>query len=119
VHPYVVKENDGRRLWEFPPSTMKIGNVRLPFAGGFYMRALPTWLIRLGVKRSNHEGQPAMVYLHPPEFDAQKPRFKLPFREHILHYHNLGVVEAKLKVLLSEFAFDSIKSLLSTKGASA
>ncbi len=113
AYPHVVKESAGRRLWEFPPSTMKIWNVRLPFAGGFYLRALPTWLIRLGMRRLNEEGQPGMVYVHPPEFDAHKPEFKLPFREHILHYHNLGVVEEKLKLLFSEFTFDSIKNVLS------
>jgi polysaccharide deacetylase family protein (PEP-CTERM system associated) len=116
AYPYVVKESAGRRLWEFPPSTTKIWNVRLPFAGGFYLRALPTWLIRWGMRRLNHEGQPAMVYVHPPELDAHKPKFKLPFREHILHYHNLAVVEEKLKSLLSEFAFDSIKNVLSVEG---
>ena len=112
IYPYVVKESEGRRLWEFPPSTMKIWNVRLPFAGGFYLRALPTWLIRLGMTRLNHDGHPAMVYIHPPEFDSLKPKVELPMKEKILHYYNLGVVEDKLKSLLAEFSFHSTKGIL-------
>jgi len=76
------------------------------------LRALPTWLIRLGMTRLNHDGQPAMVYIHPPEFDSLKPKVKLSMKEKILHYYNLGVVEEKLKSLLAEFSFDSIKAIL-------
>jgi len=116
VYPYIVKGNNGGELLEFPPSTVTICGMRIPVAGGFYLRALPLRLVRYGMRRINKERQPAMVYLHPPELDAHKPKFKLPFREHILHYHNLGAVEAKLKVLLSEFAFNSIKNVLSVTG---
>jgi hypothetical protein len=53
-----------------------------------------------------------MVYIHPPEFDPLKPVIKLPLKERILHYYNLGVMEKKLKLSLSEFKFDSVKELL-------
>lgn len=112
VYPYIVKENNGNKLIEFPPSTVTVCGLRVPIAGGFYMRALPSWLIRWGIKRINKKGQPAIVYIHPPEFDSLKPVVKLPFKERILHYYNLGVMEEKLKLLLSEFKFDSIKELL-------
>lgn len=111
-YPYIVKENNGKKLIEFPPTTVTICGLRVPIAGGFYMRALPYWLIRWGFRRINKEGHPAIVYIHPPEFDALKPVVKLPFKEKILHYYNLGVIEEKLKLLLSEFRFDSVKELL-------
>ncbi len=116
VYPYLVKGNNGGELVEFPPSTVTIGGVRIPVAGGFYLRALPSWAVRLGLRRINRAGHPAMVYLHPPEFDAMKPVVKLPFKERILHYYNLGVVEEKLRSLLSEFPFGSIKNVLSASG---
>ena len=116
VYPYLVKGNNGGELVEFPPSTVTIGGVRIPVAGGFYLRALPSWAVRLGLRRINRTGHPAMVYLHPPEFDAMKPVVKLPFKERILHYYNLGVVEEKLRSLLSEFPFGSIKNVLSASG---
>lgn len=112
VYPYVVKESDGNKLIEFPPSTVTICGIRVPIAGGFYMRALPSWLIHWGIKRINKEGQPAIVYIHPPEFDPLKPIVKLPFKERILHYYKLGVMEEKLRLLLSEFRFDSVRELM-------
>ena len=116
VYPYRVKGRSGGELVEFPPSTVTIGGVRIPIAGGFYLRALPSWAVHLGLRRINRAGHPAMVYLHPPEFDAMKPIVKLPFKERILHYYNLGVVEQKLRSLLSEFTFGSMKNVLRSNG---
>ena len=112
VYPYTVKQKMGEKLVEFPPSTVTILGFRIPVAGGFYLRALPSWLIVWGIQRINEHGQPAIVYIHPPEFDPKKPVVSLPFKERILHYYNLGVVEEKLKILLSMFKFTSINDLL-------
>ncbi len=116
VYPYAIKLKNGEKITELPPSTVTICGVRVPMAGGFYMRALPSWLILWGIQRINKYGQPAIVYIHPPEFDSQKPIVKLPFRERILHYHNLGVVEEKLRLLLLRFEFTSIRELLKNDG---
>lgn len=112
VYPYVVKENNGEKLIEFPPSTITTFGRRVPVAGGFYMRLLPYWFIRSGIKKINKEGQSAIVYIHPPEFDPQKPVLKLPLKEKILHYYNLHVMEGKIKQLISEFKFVPLKELL-------
>jgi len=112
VYPYVVKGNNGKKLIEFPPSTVTVFGKRVPVAGGFYMRLLPYWFINSGIKRINKEGQSAIVYIHPPEFDPQKPVIKLPFMEKILHYYNLDVMEGKIKQLISEFKFGPLKELL-------
>jgi polysaccharide deacetylase family protein (PEP-CTERM system associated) len=116
VYPHRLKGRNGGEFVEFPPSTVTIGGIRIPIAGGFYLRALPSWLVHLGLRKINRAGHPAMVYLHPPEFDSMKPVVKLPFKERILHYYNLGVVEEKLRSLLSEFSFGSIKHVLSANG---
>lgn len=114
IYPYIIKEHNGNKLIEFPPSTLSLYGTRIPIGGGFYMRALPLWVIHWGIHKINKKGQPAIIYIHPPEFDADKPVVKLPFKEKILHYYNLGVVEEKLKLLLSEFEFDSLRKLHET-----
>ena len=111
VYPYVFKENNGVKLFEFPPSTITTFGRRIPVAGGFYMRLFPYWFIRSGIKRINKEGQSAIIYIHPPEFDPQKPVLKLPFKEKILHYYNLDVMEGKIRHLVSEFKFGTIKEI--------
>lgn len=112
LYPYIVKENKEDRLIEFPPSVVNFMGIKVPVAGGFYMRLLPSWLIRSGINRINKEEQAAIVYTHPPEFDPHKPVVKLPFMEKILHYYNLDVMERKIKTLLLEFKFGPIKEML-------
>lgn len=111
VYPYVIKENNGEKLIEFPPSTVAVFGKRVPVAGGFYMRLLPYWFIQSGIRKINNEGQSAIIYIHPPEFDPQKPVLKLPFKEKILHYYNLDVMEGKIRHLVSEFKFGTIKEI--------
>ncbi len=85
MYPYIIKEKVGIKLIEFPPSTVKTFGVRVPIAGGFYLRTLPYWFIKWGIKKINQKGQPALVYIHPPEFDSLKPSIKLPLKEKILN----------------------------------
>jgi hypothetical protein len=81
-------------------------------AGGFYLRVLSGGVVRWGIERLNRDRVPAVVYIHPPEFDREKPRLPLPLRERILHYHGLGTVEAKLEILLKRFRFVTVRQLL-------
>ena len=112
VYPYTIKEAYGKKLIEFPPSTIKILGKNIPFAGGFYMRLLPYWFIKYGIKRVNRENKSAIIYTHPPEFDPDKPILKLPFMERILHYYNLNVMEGKITQLITESKFGTLKELL-------
>lgn len=114
LYPYIVKEKNGNKLIEFPPSVITFMGIRIPVAGGFYMRLLPEWLIRIAFKKINKENHSTIVYIHPPEFDPQKPRLNLPLMERILHYYNLDVMEGKIKSLVSEFEFGTIKDLLNS-----
>jgi polysaccharide deacetylase family protein (PEP-CTERM system associated) len=110
--PHVIREAAGRRLYEVPPSTVGVLGQRLPVGGGFYMRAFPGALLAWGIARLNRQGTPAVVYIHPPEFDRDKPRLALPLRERVLHYHGLGTVEPKLELLLRRFAFAPVREVL-------
>ncbi len=110
--PHLVREVDGRRFYEVPPSTLPLLGRRIPIGGGFYMRAFPASFIAWAIGRLNREGTPAVVYIHPPEFDRKKPRLDLSLRERILHYHGLGTVEPKLERLLARYSFVPVRELL-------
>ena len=75
-------------------------------AGGFYLRAFPYWFIKHVMKKINKKGHPAIIYLHPWEFDLEQPRIKELRR---FHYYNLSRTERKFKKLLKDFKFDSIR----------
>jgi polysaccharide deacetylase family protein (PEP-CTERM system associated) len=110
--PHVRMEFAGRPFYEVPPATFRFLGRRLPVGGGFYMRAFPAALLIWGIDRLHREGLPAVLYIHPPEFDRQKPRLKMPLRERILHYHGLGTVEPKLEAIFRRSTFAPIKELL-------
>jgi hypothetical protein len=100
-HPIV----GGKRLelLEFPSTVYKVGNISLPFAGGFYLRFWPypmikRWLLNVGKKKD------AFIYCHPWEIDTEQPRVKA--RPHIkfVHYHNLHSTYEKIENLLRDFS---------------
>jgi polysaccharide deacetylase family protein (PEP-CTERM system associated) len=106
--PYRVWRRHGS-LWEIPGSTVRVGGLNLPVAGGGYFRLLPYAWTKWGIDRVNRqEGQPVVFYLHPWEIDPAQPRIPLPAPSRIRHYANLGRTEARLRRLLSDFQFDSI-----------
>lgn len=105
----------GRRIREFPPSTIRFLGVNLPVAGGGYLRLLPCSVTSWAIRRINEvERQPAMVYVHPWEIDPDQPRIAAPWFSRFRHYQNLESTEAKMRRLLGEFSFTSMEEILSS-----
>lgn len=110
--PHLVRRGGGA-LWEIPPSSVRCARMNLPVAGGGYFRLLPYTWTRWGITRLNRvEGQPAVFYLHPWEIDPQQPRLPAEWLTRLRHYSNLHRTEARLRRLLRDFSFDSIRSAL-------
>jgi polysaccharide deacetylase family protein (PEP-CTERM system associated) len=97
-------------LLEIPMTAARIFGRNLPCSGGGWFRLLPYGIFRLGLRRFHREhGTPAMFYTHPWEFDPGQPR--LPVRSRLSrfrHYVNLSRTEARLELLLRDFAWDRI-----------
>jgi polysaccharide deacetylase family protein (PEP-CTERM system associated) len=105
-------------LWEFPISTVRMLNKNIAFSGGGYFRLLPYKFIKWSVEAVNREGYPAIVYLHPWEFDPQQPRVKADYISRFKHYVNIDKTEKKLKQLLDDFEFTTVREYLKTVIAS-
>jgi polysaccharide deacetylase family protein (PEP-CTERM system associated) len=98
---------------EFPLSTARMFGLRIPVAGGGYLRFLPSRLIQRGIRRINDlERQAAIVYLHPWEIDPDQPRLPGPLPSRLRHYTNLGGTEQKFRRLLEQFAFGPVREVL-------
>ena len=111
-------EADARGLLEIPASTVRIAGTNFPVGGGGYLRILPYAWTRFGLKRLNEaEGQPGMVYVHPWEVDPDQPRLDAPLLSRFRHYRNLSQTEPRLRRLLADFRFDSIRNVLLTPSA--
>jgi hypothetical protein len=97
---------------EFPPSVLRLPFRNVPFAGGIYLRLLPGPFVQWALRRFVRSGRPALVYIHPPEFDPGKPRLPMPFAAYVLHYARLDAVRQKLPRLLDRFTFAPLGEVL-------
>lgn len=113
-------------LTELPITTINYGNRSFPL-GGTYFRLFPYSVIRNTVIAENASGRPAVIYLHPYEFDFyQLPTRRkdfdysgVPLKQRVLTEVHRGVrhinrtsSRLKLERLLSEFEFTTAASLL-------
>ena len=117
--PFPIDRRAGSLL-EVPGSTVRLGPMNLPVAGGGYFRILPYQWTRWGIARLNRIDQRAAVfYLHPWEIDPDQPRLSAGWLGRFRHYRNLDKTEARLRALLTDFRFGTVASLLRTWGDSA
>jgi len=104
-------------IWEVPLSVMELGGVRLPVAGGGYLRLYPLWLTRWAVRRLERIGRPAVFYVHPWELDPDQPRVRGAGPLRTLR-HRVGITgyARKLALLLREFPFAPARTVLERLG---
>lgn len=106
-------ERDGGTLMEVPGSTVRLGPLNLPIAGGGYFRILPYEWTRWGIARLNRtEQQAAVFYIHPWEIDPGQPRLQAGWLGQFRHYRNLDQTEHRLRRLLTDFRFGTVGALL-------
>ena len=106
----VIEEDNQGKLIEIPIATHRIpliGNV--PIAGGFYLRFLPYWYMKLGIKNMNKHHKPAMFYIHPKDLDPEMPRIS---EYSWYYYYNLKSGVKKFEKLLQDFKFTTVKNSL-------
>ena len=115
--PGLMTSPSGKNLVEFPMSTASYLGMRIPISGGGYFRLLPYWLVHAGLTSVNRdEQQPFTFYLHPWEIDVDQPRVKVGWLSRFRHYTNIDKCEARLRRLLGEFQFASMRTVLETSG---
>ena len=111
-HPHVLRRESGS-LVEAPGSTVRIGGMNLPVAGGGYFRILPYAWTQWGIRRLNaRENRPAIFYLHPWEIDPSQPRMDADYMGRFRHYRNLDKTEDRLTRLLRDFRFAPLQQVL-------
>lgn len=112
----IVEQDEGRRFIEFPALMYPVLGLRIPAGGGFYLRLLPSSIIKSAIDKMNKGGFPAVLSFHTWEVDPDIPRLKLGLVKSFITYYNLNATEKKLKFLLSNFQFGSFKNYLEKHG---
>jgi len=99
----VTKNDPNGKIIEFPMTVLKLGK-NIPIAGGFYLRAMPLWFLRYGIREANKD-RPAIIYIHPWETYCSTPKLKVPLFSRFVTYQGINCALNKCDSLLNEFNF--------------
>lgn len=94
------------------PLAVSASPLRLPIAGGFYARVLPSSLLFRGIARLNRLGRPANVYFHPWEFNPAVRTDELPVPQRLVSFYGIDTLGQRIDGLLSRFEFGPLGTLL-------
>jgi len=95
---------------EYPITTFRLrGAGNFPVGGGGYLRLLPFWYTRLGVRRAWSQALPLIAYIHPWEIDPGQPRLSGRLKSRVRHYTNLSATVGKLKQLFNMASFTTFR----------
>ncbi len=107
-HAVHLTLRDAGPLREYPLLTRPALGRRWPAAGGGYLRLLPLSLVDGALTRTERDGEPGVVYLHPWELDPGQPRHRLGGLRTLRHYHGIERVQGRLVRLMKRHAFGPI-----------
>ena len=110
--PFWAVAPSGAGILEFPPLTLDWGLLRVPVGGGGYLRLLPQTIVHRCLAARQRRRQPALIYLHPWEFDPNQPRLPVGSFAQWRHRVNLHKTESKLESLLRAHRFDTAYNIL-------
>jgi polysaccharide deacetylase family protein (PEP-CTERM system associated) len=114
--PHVLTTPGGGRLVEFPISVLRYCGATIPIAGGGYFRLFPYRFTRWALRKLNLQGQEFVFYIHPWEVDPEQPRVReAGAASRFRHYLNLGRCAERLGLLLGDFEFDTMHSVLAQR----
>jgi len=105
--PFRIRRQGGTLL-EFPMATFGLFGMRVPAAGGGYLRQFPAGFVTRAFLEAEREGRPGMFYVHPWEVDPGQPRIPCGPLTAIRHYRNIDLTYSRIEQLLGEFRFSSV-----------
>ena len=104
----INKNDSSGKLIEFPLLVTTFLGKKIPAAGGFYLRTLPTKVIKNALKNYQSKDIPGSFYIHSWELTPElMPKLDLPFKDKFATYHNLGKAYSRMSELLEIFEFTS------------
>ncbi len=109
----VKLETKSGTLLELPLATARLAGLRLPAAGGGYLRQLHPGLVTNAFSHWGEMGISAVFYVHAWEIDPGQPRLRCNLLTRIRRYRNLHKTQPRLHQLLDQMRFTSIQSRFS------
>ena len=110
----IEKNDSSGKLIEFPLLVTTFLGKKIPAGGGFYLRTLPTKVIKNAFENYQNKNMPGCFYIHSWELTPEfMPKLDLPFKDKFATYHNLGKAYSRMDKLLKSFKFTSFERYLS------
>ena len=110
----IERDTEDGKLIEFPLLVTKFLGKKIPAGGGFYLRTLPTKIIKNAIKNYEKQGIPATFYIHSWELTPEyMPKIELPFKENFVTYHNINKAYERMDELLGKFQFTAFSQYIS------
>jgi len=110
----IEKNDSSGKLIEFPLLVTRFLGKKIPAGGGFYLRTLPTKIIKNAIKNYQKQAIPATFYIHSWELTPEyMPKIQLPVKENFVTYHNIGKAYTRMNELLQQFQFTSFSNFIS------
>ena len=110
----IEQHNSDGIVTEFPLLVTKFMGKKIPAGGGFYLRTLPTKIIKNAIKNYQKQEIPATFYIHSWELTPEyMPKIQLPVKENFVTYHNIGKAYTRMNELLQQFQFTSFSNFIS------
>ncbi len=105
--PVMLHTSSGEIL-ELPLATTRVAGLRLPAAGGGYLRQLPLGLTMEAFSQWGELGVSSVLYTHPWELDVEQPRIRCGLITRVRHYRNLHRTLPRLRSLVERFRFTNV-----------
>ena len=118
-NPYIIssknlkQNNKNGQIKEFPLLVTKFMGKKIPAGGGFYLRTLPTKIIKNAIMKYEKENMPATFYIHSWELTPEyMPKIRMSKTDSFITYHNLEKSMERMTQILKEFNFTSFSEYL-------
>ena len=109
-----LKNNsENGKILEFPLLVTRFLGKKIPAAGGFYLRTLPSRVIENAIKSYEKKKIPGVFYIHSWELTPEfMPKITLPKKDHFITFHNINKAYERMENLLGKFDFTSFSGYI-------
>lgn len=114
----LIKDDPQGKIMEYPLLVTRLFGKRIPAAGGFYVRILPTKVITNAINANEKAGIPACLYVHSWELTPEfMPKIPMSFKDRFITYHNIEKTLSRMTTILKKFQFTSFSNYIDKKNS--
>lgn len=92
----------------------RVAGINLPTGGGWGFRFFQPWMVEATIAEYQRKNYPAVLYLHPRDFDPNGPRLDLPVIKGFVSYGLHNDALPRLDKLYRRFSFTTIKGVITS-----